>query len=189
MKRIVIVLVTFMLLLPSYLFALEAVEARKKLMEMGVEYTIGAFSDSIRKGDLAVVNLFLDAGMDVNSVDGTGRPALIVAAGQANAAILTALIEKGADVKVRQKDHEWTPLMEAAAEGRVDTVRELLKRGADVNAHDVTGVTALMEAVKKNSHGLVAALLAARADVNLADAKGQTALMEAATRGCDNVIP
>ena len=48
--------------------------------------------------------LLLDRGVDINAVDGTGQSALHVAAGQAGESIVTALVQRGAklDLKDRQ---------------------------------------------------------------------------------------
>ena len=94
MKSVIVLLTCLLALSASSLYALEAGEARKKLAEMGVEYTIDAFADSIRKGDATVVNLFLDAGMDVNKADSTGRPPLVIAAGVAPERQKVPVIEK-----------------------------------------------------------------------------------------------
>src|SRR6185437_3089757 len=61
-----------------------------------------------------------------------------------------------------------TPLMRAAEAGRVDEVRRLLQRGADVNEKlaDVGGLTALMVAARRGRLEVVKILLQAGADPN-----------------------
>jgi len=61
---------------------------------------------------------------------------------------------------------ECTPLMRAAAYGRLDTVRALLKRGVDVNEKDGLGFTALMLAAAEGNLEIAKALLDAGADPN-----------------------
>jgi ankyrin repeat protein len=65
-------------------------------------------------------------------------------------------------------DELLTPLMSAAAAGRLDEVRNLLKAGADVNEKDAIGATALIVAAGKGHLEVVKTLLAAGADPNAA---------------------
>lgn len=79
----------------------------------------------------------------------------------------------------------WTPLMIAAAEGRVETVSALVKAGADVNATNGLGRTALMFASSYGFLAIVKDLLDHRADANIVpkDSTGWTALIAAAHNG------
>lgn len=61
-----------------------------------------------------------------------------------------------------------TALMNASAQGRIQTVRALLKRGVAVNKKDAIGATALMLAAEAGHVEVVKVLLAARADPNAA---------------------
>lgn len=83
-------------------------------------------------------------------------------------------------------------LLEAARNGEIDAVVELLAKGADVNAKsksiDRAGRTALMFASEKGNLKLVQALLASGADVNMQDITGGTALQYAAISGNLNVV-
>jgi len=70
----------------------------------------------------------------------------------------------------------WTELMDAAAEGNPARVRDLLAKGADVNAMGGSGLTALMAAANA---AVAEALIAKGADVNAKGPKGLTALTHA----------
>ena len=71
-----------------------------------------------------------------------------------------------------------TPLIKAIWEGNVDTVRDLLAEGVDVNLLDKnTQSTALSEAVAGGNLELVRTLLYAGADPNARNSFGRTALM------------
>ena len=75
-----------------------------------------------------------------------------------------------------------TPLMQAAYAGDVTTVKALLARGVDVNAHDYRGgKTALMYAAFKGHVEIVQTLLAAGAEVNAKAGQLGTALTFAAS--------
>ena len=52
--------------------AADSVQARKDIKAMGIEYTEQDFAKAAGNGDMAAVQLFIDAAMDVNS--GGGAP-------------------------------------------------------------------------------------------------------------------
>ena len=74
-------------------------------------------------------------------------------------------------------------LMNAAKEGDLKQVQELLKEGADANAKNKYGKTALMYAADKGHLGVVKLLLNKGANVNARQKEGGTALMSAALSG------
>jgi ankyrin repeat protein len=60
--------------------------------------------------------------------------------------VVHLLLDNGADVNAKEKEHGYSALMLACSEHRADgeaIVRTLLEHGADVNATDVNGETAL----------------------------------------------
>ena len=73
-----------------------------------------------------------------------------------------------------------SPLMAAAHQGDMATVRRLIERQDDLDARDDDGYTALMYAANAGEEEIVTALLAAGADVNAADSQRSTPLMFAA---------
>jgi uncharacterized protein len=73
--------------------AADAVQARKDLKAMGVEYTGEDFAKVAGNGDMTAVQLFLDAGMDVNA---GGSAAIGVAAGRGQTKMVQFLLSKGA---------------------------------------------------------------------------------------------
>ena len=73
----------------------------------------------------------------------------------------------------------------AAANGHLEMVRELLKRGASVSLPNSLGGTALMNAAFNGHLSIVLVLLQHSADPDLQDIDGQTALMPAADQGHD----
>ena len=71
-------------------------------------------------------------------------------------------------------------LADAAHEGKVVLVDELLRAGADVNSANISGVSVLMSAVASRHTDVVRRLINAGARVNAQDIGGGTALMYAA---------
>lgn len=65
-------------------------------------------------------------------------PALIIAVGSPDARLASALLARGADVNVGRQNG-WTPLMAAVLVGKPETVRLLVRAGADVNARSGSG--------------------------------------------------
>lgn len=71
----------------------------------------------------------------------------------------------------------------ATQDGDVNTLRQLIDGGVDVNARDETTRTPLMYAAIKNQKEVVQLLLEKGADVNARNNKGETALTLAAREG------
>jgi serine/threonine-protein phosphatase 6 regulatory ankyrin repeat subunit B len=150
----------------------------------------------------AVVRALLAAepSANVNAVSNNGWTALLIASQNGHTSIVRALLAAGADVGVARdgetaldvaRYHGETEvvalleaaqdaareLVEAARDGNLARVRELLDAGANVNQADNHGDTALMAASRYGHATVVEMLLAAGADVNHADNRGWTALM------------
>ncbi|EXJ77450.1 CDK inhibitor PHO81 [Capronia epimyces CBS 606.96] len=70
-------------------------------------------------------------------------PQHLVARSSQEAELLLLLRQHGADLNQRDKLYQWTPLLHAASEGRVDCLRVLLENGADPEAVDEKGLTAM----------------------------------------------
>lgn len=73
--------------------AADPVQARKDIKAMGMEYTEQDFAKAAGSGDMVAVQLFLDAGMDVNA---GGGAAIGLAAGRGQVKMVQFLLSKGA---------------------------------------------------------------------------------------------
>lgn len=91
--------------------------------------------------------------------------------GDAN--LIKRLLDKGASVNVKNKDHE-TPLHVATRQGNAVIVELLLAKGADGNAKDWYGRTPLHVAARAGSVAIVELLLSKGADVNTKDVRNET---------------
>ena len=118
--------------------------------------------DAAKAGDVAAITAALDAGADINGIDGGVTPLFFTAIrGHLEAAKL--LIARGADVNVKTKF--GSPLMAAAAKGGPELVNLLLANGASPNA-EPESKTALHAAAEHGCLGCVKALVEAGANVN-----------------------
>ncbi len=102
--------------------------------------------EAVFGGDLDVVKQAIDGGMDVNARNPQfGEPMLSTAALMGHTEIMTFLLEKGADINVRNGDGN-TPLHAAAFLGRADAVELLLEHGVDANVRNNGGGSAIESA-------------------------------------------
>ncbi len=179
----------------------DRIEIVKALIQAGAVHPVLLGGE----GNENTARFLVEAGIDVNARGGDGSTALIYAciwgfSGTERKNVAKLLIQAGADVNA-QRDDGWTALMGPAqsnadripkrlvdpksnketwvqipTKGHVDTVKNLIEAGADVNVKAKDGSTALMCA----STGEVAKILIeAGADINAKDKTGETALMSA----------
>jgi ankyrin repeat protein len=100
-----------------------------------------ALLDACEAGKEDVVMVLLEFGADPND-DGGGMGALQIAARNNYAAIVEALLSRGADVNFRC-EYGSTALHSAAMMGHTSIVLDLLKAGADASIHTIEGDGAL----------------------------------------------
>lgn len=81
-----------------------------------------------------------------------------------------------------------TALMIASKEGRLETARFLLAKGADVNAQNPQGETPLMLAAMEGRTDIVELLYRYRAKPDIKDRSGRTALIWAAKNGRNDTV-
>jgi uncharacterized protein len=143
-----------------------------------------------RTGSIHPVKVLLAHGATVDSKDDRrGQTALMWAAAEGHAAIVSELIAAGADFRTRLPSG-LTPLLFAVREGRLEVVQVLLRAGADANETipvdgarrrgyggrlPPAGASALLLAVTNAHFELAAHLLDAGANPN-ADLPGYTVL-------------
>ena len=115
------------------------------------------------------------------------------AAGRGRIEELRRLLEEGLEVD-STNENDYTPLMAASANYRVEIGELLLRAGADQNRVTVHGSCVLRVAVgstpslPEDQAECVRLLLAAGADPNRADDRGGTPLMRAAWFGCQGAV-
>ena len=142
------------------------------------ESGVPALLAAIDSGSLPSVRVLVEAGAELNFVEGGMNPLLVAISGK-NPQIAQYLIEKGANVNPRAKDGS-TALMLAVKSGEVETIEALLKAQAYVNVQNTEGRTALHYAVQGGNLGVLQMLLDKAAQVNSQDRAGISPLMAAA---------
>jgi ankyrin repeat protein len=124
------------MLMPYAAWGATPEEARKELEKMNIEYSVGGFFQAVKAGDKMVVDLFLEAGMNIDSKDDSGSTALMAA--------------------VTDQEGDGTA---PASVSTIDMVKLLLEKGADVNARGSRGGDPSL--AKKNNRTAAAELLLA----------------------------
>jgi ankyrin repeat protein len=95
---------------------------------------------------LEIFQAMLDAGVEINPNTDIYMSPLGVAIHKDDPVMIKALIVKGADVNMVDRETGETPLMFAARYSTSEVVGVLLDAGAEVNAKDKNGRTALFAA-------------------------------------------
>jgi glycerophosphodiester phosphodiesterase len=134
-------------------------EMRRKILKSSAVLTVATKANFTQ-----IVQMLVDAGVDVNWSDRTGETALHVAARFGHAECAEVLIRgaqhQKANLDVAESSFAWTPLHIAAVDGHMSVARLLVDAGADVDRLDSSGWTA-KEHASLRGHLDIARLLAA----------------------------
>lgn len=133
---------------------------------------------AIHAGNASTALRLLERGADpqARGQDREESTALHLAARKDQPAVVSALIERGADIKATDY-HGRRPLMRAAEAGALSATTALLARKPDLEARSRDGRTALMAAVLARQLATTDALLKAGAAVDARTPAGETALI------------
>jgi tetratricopeptide (TPR) repeat protein len=136
---------------------------------IGTGVMIGAW-----EGNIAMMELFVSRGADVNKVNSFGEQALLHAAWKGRLEAVRWLVEHGA--RLNREGKEWAALHYAAFAGHPEIVGYLLERGADINALSTNGSTPLMMAAREGKEAIAKTLLAAGARRDIVNERGDDAM-------------
>jgi hypothetical protein len=145
------------------------------------------YLDAARRGDLEMLKLCLDKGVDAGAKDGFARSALLLAARDGRSLEMVRFLQARGlaidDADVRG----ITALGYAAGNGQVELMSYLIEQGAAPDRRDAQGQTPLFHAALSGHERAVARLLGAGVDVDSQDRFGDTPLMGACAKGYDAI--
>lgn len=186
--------------------AIGSVEGVRAALASGAQLTVEDFGQqalvlATEKGHLAIIELLVLKGVEINRTDRFGRTALTAAIWRNQTKAAELLIHKGANVNLHASGINVSgqnisiPLVAAAINGRLEIAELLLRGGAAVDLAEREGLTALGVAVQKGATKMAALLLDHGADPNrkIADQweldrfKARSILMVAASKGFDEI--
>jgi len=134
---------------------------------------MGLMGEAAEEGKLDSVKDILDSGMvAVNDKTEEDETALHLSCLYGQTAVVTYLLDAGADVAVLDEDNS-TPLHDASAGGFTEIVTALLSKGASVGAVDKDGDTPLHLAANGNEMDVVKLLLEVGADKRAVNLQGK----------------
>lgn len=133
--------------------------------------TVNSMSYAVQRGNLNVIKLLLDHGMNVNSKDGENETPLTRAVHVNRFRVVDFLLKNGADVDFDLSSKGYSPLHIAATNNRVNIVKKLLEQGAlaDFRSNNAERKTAMHLAVIKGHLEVVKLLLHYHADMCIYD--------------------
>ncbi len=158
---------------------------------------VSLFGSSARAERPADPNLFLRAakenvvdklriaienGVPVDSRDGRGRTALLIACYHNSVEAARFLISAGADVNARDRLQD-SPYLFAGAEGKLEILKMTVAAGADLDSLNRYGGTALTPAAHHGHVEVVRYLLTTDLNIDQVNNLGWTALLEAVVLG------
>jgi len=115
-----------------------------------------------------MARLLLSHGANVNLVDTEGCSALIEAASEGSAELVSLLIDSGASVSIADNDG-WTALHYAAMHDHDQVIQILIEHGANVNCLNIARLTPLVEACAHFRFKALDRLLLLGADPTICD--------------------
>jgi ankyrin repeat protein len=155
--------------------AFGSVETIRLLLDKGADVNARSASNATAlmwaAADLEKVRLLVDKGADVNAVSELGHTPLILAAMSGHSSeIVRLLLSRHANPKQVAQADRMSPLIGAAKAADLDSIRQLVEAGGDVNGADLGGMTPLIYAAANGNLPAVQLLLAKRANVNAVSA-------------------
>ncbi|EQB45096.1 glycerophosphoryl diester phosphodiesterase [Colletotrichum gloeosporioides Cg-14] len=148
----------------------QGVSVRKAEMRKTVSKSGAVLAMATKSNYKVIVEMLVEAGVDINWQDKTGETALHLAARFGHDEIAKVLLkgtdEQKADLEIGENSYAWTPLHVAAVDGHLSMAQLLVDAGAEVAKADSSGWTAKEHAALRG-HLDIARLLAAHPAADL----------------------
>lgn len=160
---------------------------RRGLDEQGIEYSKEGFFRAVELGNEKAIELFLQAGVDINLQNKAGWTPLMVAIFTSSESAANMLIDAGAKTDV-QDARGYGPLHWAAYRGFESVTRRLLEAGIPADLKSSAGLTPLLQAAAMGHAGIASVLLGHGANVNEPDNDGWTPLHKAVANGYADMV-
>lgn len=143
---------------------------------------------AVRRGDIELCEILLNAGANVNDADAQGVRALHHAAGRIKTSLAEILLAAKAEVDA-QDDVGETALFWAAGQGCISSIKCLLDVDADASLKNRRGETALMHASRRGETSAIELLgQLPGAELDLVNTLGQSAHALASINGHQEAI-
>jgi ankyrin repeat protein len=152
---------------------------------MDQAYSFDQLITAIQKNNIDLIRTLINN--DNVNLHKNGTTPLHHASSIGNTEVVKLLIEKGADINVKN-NFGSTPLHYASNEGNTEVVKLLIDNGADINVKDRADTTPLHKASFKGHTEVVNLLIENGADIHVKDNSGDTPLKVANEYGRTEVV-
>ena len=174
---------------PEFLQREKQKHARHALLDNGIPFNPDSFAFHIASDDEKECQLFIDAGIDVNSRDAAGTPMICVAARHNRREMIEKLLALGADINAVSKDRGYSAVMDAVWKSNTEIVEFLVERGANLSYISRDGQPVLVLAVGTGNEKVCRILADHGADPFMCDAMGMSALSYAKLFKKESLVP
>ena len=128
------------------------------LREAGLEASEEGLLKAALEGDLALVTLFLDAGVPIDCIDDEGSTPLHLSCCRGHLSIVTLLLDRGSTAIDRKNWHGQTALKLSSYSGHLECTTLLLDRGSTA-IDEKDGFATPLHSSCRNGHVAIATLL------------------------------
>jgi len=139
-------------------------------------------------GHPEIIRLLVEHGADVNAKDYEGKTVLLRPCVLSEPELVSLILSKGGEPDFLIAEDDMTPVKMAMHYNQPETVKALLKCGADVNLRTHNKRTYLHEAADDVDLKMARILIEAGADVNAKVKFGNTPVDEALSQGNDKMV-